>query len=423
MPPLSELPSPSLWNATAAPAPATTSLTSSLRTDILVVGGGYTGLSTALHLAENGAEVAVLEAQALGHGGSGRNMGQVNAGFLVRPLDVIRHVGPALGERMNATFADSTGLVYDIIARYAIDCDLVRKGNLFLAHDRRSLNLVRAFHDQHLTTGAPMEWLERDAVGSLVGSATYTAGVLDHRAGNVQPLSYARGLGRAAIEAGAMVHTRTRVTGLSRTQGRWQAETESGAAVTAEQIVLATDSYSDSLWDGLARTLVPIIAQQVATEPLGENVGRTILDDGQATADRMRFVHYFKKDRDGRLIMLVGGPAPPAPELLKRFFPQLDKVRFQYHWTGAVGLSRDHLPHLCRPAPGITAVMGYSGRGLTAGTMVGKLLAESLLGNQPEPPIPIQPLKPRRFWKLQTAAMSFALSAASKVDTLLMRRR
>ena len=420
---MNDLPDHGLWNKTASPAPETSPLEGSHRADVLVVGGGYTGLSTALHLAEMGTGVSVLEAQAIGHGGSGRNMGQVNAGFLVLPQDVKHRLGPELGESMNAAFAASADLVFELIERHSIDCDAVREGNLFVAHDRRSLDLIRAFHAQHASAGACMEWVEDDVIRSLVGSPVYTAGVLDRRSGTVQPLSYARGLAAAAVNAGASIHTQSRVTELTRKDGAWTATTESGATINAEQVVLATDSYSDSLWPGLERTLVPITAQQVATTPLSENVGRTILDGGQAASDRMRYTHYFRKDRHGRLLVVTGGPAPPAPALLKHFFPQLQQVRFEYHWSGTVGMSRDHLPQVYRPAPGVTAVLGYSGRGLSAGTMMGKLLAGHLTRSDSDTrlPVPIRELKPRRFLALRTKALAAALTTARSIDAAMMR--
>lgn len=413
-----------LWQATANVAPITTPLDEKRQADVLIVGAGYTGLSSALHLAQKGIEVVVLEAEEVGFGGSGRNMGQVNAGFLLLPQEVIRHLGPDLGARMNAAFTHSADLVFSLINQYGIECDAVRAGNLFLAHDKRTQALIATFHDQHRAQGANIEWLERDATRSLVGSPVYSNGALDYRSGTVQPLSYARGLARAALEEGATIFTNSRVTSVTKHPDGWEAKTINGAGITAAKLVLATDSYSDSLWPGLKQTLIPITAQQIATEPLSENVGRTILDGGQASADRMRFVHYFRKDRDGRLLLVSGGPAAPGVSLIKRFFPQLDDIRLQYQWNGTVAMSRDHLPYLCRLAPGVTGVVGFSGRGLSAGTMVGKILAQYLSDeiSDNELPIPVRNLETQSFWALKSAAMSVVLTGAKWVDGVLMRR-
>ena len=414
-----------LWQATASPSPDTEPLDQSRHTDVVAVGAGYTGLSTALHLAELGVDVTVLEAEEIGYGGSGRNMGQVNAGFLVLPHEVVRLMGNEVGARMNAVFTNSADLVFNLINRHAIECDAVRKGNLFLAHDNRTRTLIELFRDQHLELGAQIEWLDTDDTRSYVGSPVYTNAALDHRSGTVQPLSYARGLARAAIKEGAAIYTQSRVTSLAKQHDGWEAKTDSGVSIIAAKVVLATDSYSDSLWPGLARTLIPITAQQIATEPLSENVARTILDGGQATADRMRFVHYFRKDGSGRLIMVSGGPSPPKASLFKQFFPQLDNVRIDYEWNGTVALSRDHLPFLCRLASGVTGVVGFSGRGLSAGTMIGKLLAEHLSDKVPEQDlaVPVRALDPQTFRSVKTGAMSLLLSSAKLVDAVLMRTR
>ena len=415
----------SLWQATAESAPDTTSLSESRRVDVVVVGAGYTGLSTALHLAQLGVDVAVVEAEEIGFGGSGRNMGQVNAGFLVLPEDVVANVGFELGARMNATFTNSADLVFGLINRYAIECDAVREGNLFLAHNKRTRALIETFRDQHLALGARIESLDEETTRSTVGSPVYRSAVLDHRSGTVQPLSYARGLARAALTEGAAIYTHTRVISLEQHHDGWVVNTNTGASLTAAKVVLATDSYSDSLWPGLAQTLIPITAQQIATEPLSENLARTILDGGQATADRMRFVHYFRKDRDGRLIMVSGGTAAPGVGLFKQFLPQLGDVRLEYQWNGTVAISRDHLPFLCRLAPGVTGVVGFSGRGLSAGTMVGKLLAEHLNDkiSAADLPLPVRDLAPQSFRTLKSSAMSVLLTSAKWVDGVLMRAR
>lgn len=410
----------SLWAATAGVAPQTEPIAQNAGTEALVIGAGYTGLSTALHLAEKGVDVTVLEADEIGFGGSGRNMGQVNTGFLVLPDDIENQVGRDLGRRMNQTFALAADLVFDLIRRHNIDCDAVRNGNFFLAHDGRSQSLIEKYRVQHEKWDAPLQWMQGEQLNNTLGSRRYKAGVLDKRSGNLQPLSFARGLARAAMTAGAKVHSHSRVTELNSANDGWRAVTQDGISVDAQQVVLATDSYSDAIYPNLTDCLLPITAQQVATAPLGENVGRTILDGGHATSDRMLFTHYFRKDVAGRLLMVVAGTRTPAPKLLRQFFPQLANIEFEYQWSGIVGASPTHLPRIHKPAVGLTAVTGYSGRGLTTATMTGKLLAEHLTGERDERdlPLPVERLKSIRLRALKNLTMSGAITAARWADAL-----
>ncbi|HIN70468.1 MAG TPA: FAD-binding oxidoreductase [Acidobacteria bacterium] len=410
----------SLWAQTASRAPRIGPVSENISADVLVIGGGYTGLSTGLHLAQKGTEVVVLEADEVGFGGSGRNMGQVNTGFKVLPDNVERRVGRTLGERMNHTFARAADLVFDLIDEYQIDCDAKRNGNIFLAHNQRSIALIEAYQEQHRKWGGDVRWLNREAVRSALGSPRYIAGVLDARCGTLQPLSYARGLARTAQACGARVYSRSRVAMMKPGHRDWTATTDGNHSVEATKVVIATDAYSDELLPGLNRTLIPVTVQQVATTPLGENVGRTILDGGHGTSDRMHFTHYFCKDRDGRLLMVTGGGKPPSVALMKHYFPQLGNIAFEYQWSGMVGLSPTQLPRLHRPAPDLIAVMGYSGRGLTTATMIGKLLAQHLTGELEERdlPLPMVSLQPHAAHRLKTIAMSGTIGAARWLDAL-----
>lgn len=405
-----------LWQVTAEAAPDTPQLVEDLKLDVLVIGAGYTGLSTALHLAQANTTVAVMESNQIGHGGSGRNMGQVNAGFLLLPQQVVSHLGPELGERMNHAFSRSTQLVFKLIEQYQIFCNLERNGNLFLAHNARSRKLIQAFFTQHSDLGAKLEWLEEEKTQEAVGSPRYTSAVLDYRAGTIQPLSYVRGLARAAISEGARVHCNTKIMDLKPSHYGWLATTENGHGISAKQVVLATDSYTDGLWPSLAKSLIPVTAQQVATTPLSENVARTIVPHGRGTADRMIFTHYFRKDVNNRLLMVTGGPSPSPTSLLNHFFPQLgDNIRYEYQWNGQVSVSKDKLPRIYKAAPNLLAVMGYSGRGISSGTLMGKLISDHLLREE-DLPVPTIAIERRYFPGIQRVAANLLLDGLRRLD-------
>ena len=394
----------SLWAATAAPAPETPPLAGEKRADVAIIGGGYTGLSAALHLAEAGADVVVLEAAEPGWGASGRNNGQINPSHRLDPDDIEARFGGAVGRRVVEAFAGSADLVFELVERHAIACDAVRTGWLQLAPDARSMKGNVALAEQWQRRGVAVRVLDGEETARLVGSQAYVGALLDPRCGGLQPLSYARGLARAAQGAGAAVHGGSPVLSLKR-QGRgWRAATPDGAVV-AETVILATNGYTDHLWPGLRRTIIPVHTFQAATEPLGENLRRAILAGGEVVTENSTVgFHYYRMDAGGRLI--IGGRATFTEadrprlyrvlhEVVPKLFPELSDVRWQYRWAGKLGLTRDYMPHLHEPEPGVLMALGYNGRGVAPATLMGKLLADRALGTpQGDIPFPFSPIRP-----------------------------
>lgn len=253
-PVLSHPSAPSLWAATAPAAPPTPPLATALTTtDVLVIGAGYTGLSAALHLAESGASVCVLDAHAPGWGASGRNGGQVNPTLKYDPDELQRIHGAALGERLIDAVSRSADLVYGLIERHDIDCAPVRAGWLQVGYTQQAVDGMHARARQWERRGVRVELLDRTATAARTGTPAFAGGWLDGRAGAIQPLAYVRGLVRAAQTLGAQVHSGSPVLALER-QGtdHWAATTAQGQRIQARQVLLATNGYTDGLWPGLA---------------------------------------------------------------------------------------------------------------------------------------------------------------------------
>jgi glycine/D-amino acid oxidase-like deaminating enzyme len=397
---------PSLWTATAAAKPDTPPLEGGRAAGVAVVGGGYTGLSAALHLAQEGADTVVLEAAEPGWGASGRNGGQVIPGLKIEPDEVERRFGAELGGRMVELAGGAADLVFALVERHAIDCDAARNGWIQPAHSAAALRIVTERARQWAARGAPVELLDREQIVEMTGAQGYLGGWIDRRGGGLQPLSYARGLARAAQEAGAVVHGETPLTELAREGGRWRLESPRGT-VTADKVVLCTNAYGGGEWPGLARSIVPAYSVQIASAPLGENLRRAILPGGQVVSDSRADLRYFRLDRDGRL--LVGGHGgfteqPPERRFAvlegaaRSFFPWLAEPQWAYRWGGLVALTPDHLPHLHEPAPGLFIGLGYFGRGIAMATLMGKLLSDRVLGRpEAERDWPTARLRPLPF--------------------------
>jgi glycine/D-amino acid oxidase-like deaminating enzyme len=391
-----------LYLDTAEPAAATPPLDGDVRTDVAVVGGGFTGLSTALHLAEQGVNVVLLEAEAPGWGASGRNGGQVNPGLKHDPEVVERHFGAALGQRMNARAGAAPALLFDLIQRHDIACRARQNGTLRAAVGVRHAAAVKVTLEQWQRRGAPVEWLEGRALAEATGTDRYPAALWDRRGGDLHPLSYARGLARAALRAGAAVHGGTRALALTGGGREWRVTTATGT-VTADRVVLATNGYTDGLWPGLRRTVVPLFGAIAATAPLPQALARAIMPSRSVLYESGAITVYYRVDGDGRL--LIGGRGPQRevtstsaiPHLLRyaeTLWPGLQDVPWTHAWGGRLAMTRDHYPHIHEPARGIVMCLGYNGRGVAMATTMGALIAQRLIDPSADFDMPITPLKP-----------------------------
>ena len=409
---------PSLWAATAAPAPDTAPLDSDAQADVVIVGAGYCGLSTALHLAERGVRVVVLEAREVGFGGSGRNGGQVIPGLKHDPSELIAMFGAEKGQRL-VDFAGSTAdAVFDLIDKHRMDVPHVRRGWIQGSHTTDALKLAERRARDWGAQGVATQLLDRAETARLLGTDKYFGGWVDPRGGGVQPLSYARGLARAAIAAGVVIHTASPVTQLAQAGGKWHVTTKQGTKVVAERVVLATNGYTDDLWPQLRKSIINANSFQVATEPLAEPVRRSILPEGHVTSDARNLLLYYRIDHTGRLIMGGRGsfrePDPSQPgnwshleNVVGKLFPQAAGVPIAYRWCGHVAITRDYMPHLHEPAPGLLIDIGCQGRGVGLQTRMGQALAEYIAtGNQQALPVAPSSIKPFPLYGLRRLYVS-----------------
>src|SRR3984957_14757814 len=298
---------PSLYADTAAPAVATPPLDTDRNVSVAIIGGGFAGLSTALHLAEQGTETVVIEAQEPGWGASGNNGGQLNPGLKLDPDAIEATFGADLGRRMIAFAYNTPVFTLDLIRRLGIGCDARQNGTLRAAYHATSAAAVEATADQCIRRGMPVSVLDRNAMREATGTDRYLLAMRDARGGDVHPLSYARGLARAALAAGAAIHGQTPATSLRREAGQWRIETPR-AVVRAEKVLIATNGFTDDLWPDLRRSIVPVFSSIAATEPLPDDIARQIMPTRSVLYESGHITVYYRVDASNRLLMGGRGP-------------------------------------------------------------------------------------------------------------------
>lgn len=415
-----------LWRRTAPPPPVTTPLAGTRQADVAIVGGGYTGLSTALHLAEAGRSVALLEAREIGFGGAGRNVGLINAGMWVMPDDLPGVLGERHGERLLRLLGDGPREVMALIAKHGIACELVSNGTLHCGVGRAGAAELAARAEQWQRRGAPVRLLSAGETAEWTGARGYSAALLDERAGTLQPLAYARGLATAAVAAGATIHTDSPVTACDAQGTRWALRTPAGEVV-ADWVIVASDAYSTGPWASVEQEQVHLPYFNLATVPLSAEQRRGILPGGQGCWDTKTVLSSFRMDAAGRMVFgsvgALRGTGLPihrswARRALARLYPSLAGIGFEHEWYGRIGMTADALPRLHRFAPTIIGTSGYNGRGIAPGTVFGRVLAEHVLGRLPEAemPLPVTSLEPAAWRVLRAAWYEIGAQAAHLVS-------
>jgi gamma-glutamylputrescine oxidase len=373
----------SYYAATAPLLDPLPTLKGAVRADVCVIGAGYTGLSAALHLAQRGYSVVVLDAHRVGFGASGRNGGQVSSGQRIEQDAIEKMVGREDARKLWDIGEAAKHLVQDLIARHSIDCGW-KPGVLHADWQARDVPHIHAYADKLAAEYGynQVEKLDRDAVQALVKSPAYQGGALDHGAGHLHPLRYCLGLARAAMATGAQIYEQSLVVDIQ--QGpRATVQTQTGH-VDAEHVILATNGYLGGLVPQVAARVMPINNFIVATEPLP--AGHVLMRD-IAVADSKFVINYFRLSEDGRLLFGGGesyGYRFPDIEATVRkpmtqVFPQLRDVKITHAWGGTLAITVTRLPHFARIGRMLSAA-GYSGAGVGMATLAGQILAETVAG-------------------------------------------
>jgi glycine/D-amino acid oxidase-like deaminating enzyme len=386
--------SDSLWSDTAPDRPRWPPLTGAITVDVVVIGGGFTGVSAAYHLAAGGASVALLEARSIGFGGSGRNVGLVNAGLWTPPDQVEKTLGKTIGGRLNALLAGGPSTVFDLIERHQIRCEATRQGTLHCAHSEAGLRDLENRYAQQEARGAPVKLLDAAETARRTGSAAYCGALWDGRAGTIQPLAYVQGLAGAAAAQGAQIFEQTSALSMFETAEGWTVRTARGE-VRAARLIQATNAYGVHAAGDNA--IIPVHFFQLATAPLPDALRKSLLPGGEGCWDTAQIMSAFRLDQTGRMIFGalgnldgVGGALHRswASRKLTKLFPQLKGIGFEQEWTGRIAMTGTHLPRIERRGRSGISIFGYSGRGISPGTVFGKAVANWALGTG-DLPLPI----------------------------------
>ena len=382
----------SLWAAVTPPGPDLPELIGTVESDVVVIGGGFTGLSTALHLREAGVDVTIVEAIEPGWGASGRNNGQVIP-TLSRPDpdDIVARHG-AVGERFVALLRDSASTLFDLARRYQILAEQEQVGWIQPVHSPGRIRIAERRVRQWSKFGASVELLSRDQTRQMLGSDAWFGGFWNRSGGHINPLALSRGLARVVIERGARIYARSPAISFKRHNGRWLVTTEKGE-ISGRALVVATNAYtgefSRSLMPAMAHEVMPVLSWQMATQPLSEAARNTIIPGRQAMSDTHGELYFARYDARNRLVTggAVIGPGNKPERLkatvaarLQRLWPQIGKIEFDYVWNGYVGITTDFLPRIHRLGPDAYGWTGCNGRAVALSIALGDELSKAVRG-------------------------------------------
>ncbi|SIS21735.1 gamma-glutamylputrescine oxidase [Aquipseudomonas alcaligenes] len=377
----------SYYAASANPVPQRPALQGETETDVCIIGAGYTGLSTALFLLENGFKVSIVEAAKVGFGASGRNGGQIVNSYS-RDIDVIeRTVGPKQAQLMGQMAFEGGRIIRERIAKYDIKCDL-KDGGVFAAFTPKQMKHLEAQKKLWERFGhTQLEIMDAQRIREVVKTENYIGGMLDMSGGHIHPLNLALGEAAAVESLGGVIYEQSPAVRIER--GANPVVHTPEGRVKAKFIVVAGNAYLGNLVPELAAKTMPCGSQVIATEPLSEDVAKSLLPQDYCVEDCNYLLDYFRLTGDRRLIYgggVVYGAKDPAnieamirPMMLKTF-PQLKGVKIDYAWTGNFLLTLSRLPQVGRIGDNIYYSQGCSGHGVTYTHLAGKILAEALRG-------------------------------------------
>ena len=407
---------PSLWNEVTPPRQICESLDGDQQSDVVVIGGGFTGLSCALHLAKSGHKVALLEGREIGFGGSGRNNGQVIPVLSGPEPDQIEARYGETGERLVQLIADSADFLFRLVAQENIACEAEQTGWFQPAHSKGHMKVSQARVKAWAKRGAPAQLLDQQQCEKLLGSKQWFSGMLNPTGGHINPLAFARGLAQSCEQAGVKIYENTIVERVEKSGDGWLVSTPQGRIKT-NAVFMATNAYSNELSQTLepqtSRSLIPVPSWQMATPPISQQLREQIMPNRQAVSDTRGDLQFFRFDARNRLVTGAALMVPINAQArlktmvgarLAKAFPQLSTPQFTHVWSGFVGMTPDRYPHFHQLGGNYWSAIGFNGRGVALAVAIGAEIAKAIDGqdmntlalpvSKPKA-IPIQPVARR----------------------------
>lgn len=398
---------PSLWADTAPARALAPRLNGHAEVDIVVIGAGFTGLSAAIEIARGGGSVAVIEAKAVGWGASGRNNGQVIPTLTSAEPDAWVQRYGEVGARMVQLIGNSANILFDLVREFDMDAEAEQTGWFQPAHSPGRIALSRKRVEMWQSYGFPAELKTAEECAEILGTDFWYGGMYNPTGGHVNPLALARGMAKAAEGLGAAIYEESPVTHYGREGAHWVVRTQHGT-LKARALILATNAYTGelvpSLAPKLAKSVIPVLSWQMATQPLGDNLKGKILPGRQSVSDTRGDLRFFRYDARNRLI--TGGAVMGSYDMANRVrakaarnlteaFPELGTPEMTHIWSGYIGMNQDRFPRLHSIGQDGWAWIGCNGRGVALGTALGRELARAAMGTaQEELALPLSTPKP-----------------------------
>ena len=385
---------PSLWADVAVARESSPPLQGDAEAEVVVVGAGFTGLSTALHLARRAVPTTLVEANAVGWGASGRNNGQVIPTLTAAEPDAMVARWGDAGERFAQLVGGSADYLFDTVRQEGIEAeaDAEQTGWFQPAHSPGRVRISEKRVEAWRRFGFPAELLDRAACEAILGTDFWYGGMFNPTGGHVNPLGLARGLAQTAEHHGAVIYEGSPVTGLAREGNGWRVRTARGS-VKARALILATNAYTDiverALASRISRGVVPVLSWQMATTPLGDNLRSKVLPGRQAVSDTSGDLRFFRYDASNRMITggaVIGGwraadrVRDKAARRLAEAFPEMGVPEMTHVWSGYIGMTWDRFPRIHRLGPDGWTWTGCNGRGVALAVSIGRELAAAVTG-------------------------------------------